>query len=473
MPNLQTSVTYQGSKIIPAPFVSLTRNIERTADGTSRQRGWKIQLTGKVSAVKGSPDETGTFWTTSGYPPDTIEAEAGADKRMRNFRNKLGALERLFDVDGKSFEIHPPDGSAPLKFYPRIQSFNFAEGQWFEFVDYTVEMEADCIYFGNDADLFCDVSAENNPAEETWAIDPIDDFRPTYRLTHTVTAGGKKRFVADGTGDTLYEGWEAAKISVDAALGYSSSVVTSIFGVSGTTNYNYNASKSMDKATGRYQVTESWILSENNYIEDKVIDISFSLDSGFYTGRVSGTITGLNTGTDASLRYTNANTRFSALTEAACYSLAQAEMPASRTLNPTAMQTNVGRNKIAGIISYSYEFNNRPAVTSGYLSEQINVSIDHATPVVAAIGVIARPYGPVLQDTGSYTQKMVTITADILIRTGYGEAAPTAPAYNPYPEFITTVGGTPPTVYVSTDKENWSRLSGRYNRTTSYIYQSV
>jgi len=468
MPDYQVSVIYNSKKLIPAPFVSLTRDIQRSPDGTAHLRTWKVVVKGKLSAIMGSPDNSGTYWTTSGYPPDPDPSEQAASLRIRNLKNKMGAMTNLFAEDGHWFEIQPGDGSAPIKFLPRINELDFQEGKWFDYADYTIQMETDCVHFGTLPDSLCEFTAEDNPPEESWTVEPADDFRPTYRLTHNVSAIGKNRFNEDGSGEIETYGWELAKAVVDNVLGFSTSIVEDTFGIDGMTGYNHTMRKEADKSAGRYAVNETWILSSNNYTEDTTVDTGYSSETGIFTVRVSGNIVGLQTGEDTTTRYTNAKAYADTILTPD-NRLIVAEAESGVTLNPNPISTTVARNQPQGVVNYSIEFNTRPAITDGYLSENITISLDSAVPVVAEIGVVNRGAGPIFQPIGSYTKNVATVQADILVPVAYGQAFPTKPSFDPLAAVLEEI--TPSIIYVESDRLSWSKRSGRYSRSTAFKWE--
>lgn len=461
----QVAVSYGGKKLIPGPFVSLAKEFQRSADGTVRLRGWKITAKGKVSAWRGSPDHLGAFWTGSGYPPEPDPAAARPEARIANLRAKLGALAALFSVHGLWFEIQPADGTAPIKFQPRVTGFEFADGKWFDAVDFTVSMEADRVWFGALTDPDAEYGPDANPPEEAWAVEPLDDARPTYRVTHTVSAVAKARYAADGTGAVDRPGWELAREVVEARLGFDAAPL----GLT-QTPYNRTVSRQADQAGGKYSATEAWVLADAPYTEDRAYESGYAVETGLYTVKVTGTVTGLQTGADPADRYANAVARAAAVLDpAALHAAAQAEFGVP--LNPVPASTTTARNRPAGTVTYSAEFNTRPAVPAGLLSEAVTVTVDKAVPVVAQVPVVGRPAGPVLQDTGSATQQACTVSAELVVPVAYGAALPGPPAFNPLAVF-TQYCGAPAVVYVAADRETFAPRQGRYSRQTTFIFQN-
>lgn len=501
-------VYYRSKQIIPGPFLELNRIIERSGDGTARQRGWKMVARGKLVAIKGSPDKSFApsstdpmdwFYTGSYNPPDTVPPDPSgslvtAEHRVARLRDKMAAMTELFSVDGGWYEVQPFDGTAPVKFQPRINEIKYAEGKWFDYVDFAIEMEADCVYFG-DTEL-CHLTQADNMPEESWSIEPADEYSRTYRLTHIVSATAKKRFDTDGS--ILAEGWEIARDLVTGGplagddainlLGFDSDqmVQTGILNLNDFEPFNHIRHVQTDEAAGKFTVTEIWLCFDNsdnfgdvsagNAIEELQIDTRYSNDTGIFTVSLNGSITGLEEKNEdfevTVTRYENALLRFNPIYSSPAIPLNRAQTYSGVTLNPNVVNSTVSRNSKHGVINYTIEYNDRADVTvAGALSEIISISIDNLADVVAKIGTIGRPAGPVLQDTISNSQVSITINAEIVVAAAkYGQSEPTSPVYNTLAKALSIIG-SPTLFYVESDKETWIPRLGRYSRTSTFIWQ--
>lgn len=502
----QVSLQIDGKKLIPAPLVSFTRLVERTPDGSSRRRGWRIVLTGRVVAFKGSPDNDGDFWTLPGYPPDPDQNENAPEKRLANLRDKLAAITDLLDGEGQLLQIQPGDGSATIEARLRVAEVRYDQGQWFDTVPYTIEAEADCVHFGayDPEDDVCRLGRADNPPEESWGLEPADETARTYRLTHTVSATAKKRF--DDTGAVLAEGWEVARAmilgsedpdhptlagsSLPSMLGFNQEFLTAagVLELSTFLPYNYTRSNQIDQAQGRYSVTETWLCLDPDAdqpsgqtagvaLEELTVEQRWAADTGLYTVTVSGTVTGLEerdpaTHTLLTTRYQNAAARFAPIVSTPAVVHGIAEAHTGLALNPDVLASTIARNQVAGVINYQVLFDTRPAGTPGYLSESYTATIDHAADVFAEIGVVARPAGPVLQDIGSTTRQAVTVTADIVVPVAYGQALPAMPSWSPLAAALEVLGFVPTQMFLASDRTNvWNPRQGRFSRTATFVYQ--
>jgi hypothetical protein len=302
-------------------------------------------------AFKGSPDKSFAnastnpldwFYTGSYNPPTTVPADPDPsvvtpDHRLARLRDKMAALQAAFDQEGKWFEIQPFDGTASTKFQPTVSEIEFAEGKWFDYVDYTVNMEADCVWFGTVQ--LCNLTQADNLPEEQWTLEQADEFGRTYKLTHTVSATAKKRF--DDDGNLLAEGWEVARDLVTGGalagtgaenlLGFDQTKLTAagVLDLGDFRPFNHVRSQQIDEAQGKFTVTEIWLcfdpadnfgdVTAGNAVEDLQVETRYSNESGLFSVLLSGTITGLeerdpDTREVTTTRYDNAVLRFNPIT---------------------------------------------------------------------------------------------------------------------------------------------------------------
>lgn len=488
-------LTMAGNAIIPAPTVSFSRINQVSPDNTVRQRGWKIVLTGEMIYYKGSPLANGTWYTSSGYPPDTDPTIATPDAVLEIFGAKMRAFTTLFDQPGELL-IQPQNGGEPIRATIITSEVVFQSGKWNKTLPYTITCEAQNVIFGSESGT--DPGSQSqlaNPSEESWQIEQTDEVGRVFKLIHNISSTAKKRL--DSNGNTVYEGWQVAQALVlgndtivgpnsVSKLGFDQTFLTAA-GVLDQTNfrpYNYIRSEQVDKAGGRFSVTETWTCFDptvnsptgqtaGKAIEDLSVETKYSLDDGLFTVNINGVVTGLEerdpvTRSFITSRYDNANTRFATITPSVLFGLAQSI--SGTTLNPLALSTTIAKNRITGVFQYSMSFNNRIANTDpSYLTETIEIEFNNPADVFAEIGVINRLAGPILQPIGSKTRSAATISISILVPTSYGNI-PAIPITNPLSVFLTYVG-IPNQLFLASDTPRWSYKTGRYSRTTTYVYQ--
>lgn len=482
------AVTYDGNRIIPLSSFQARRVVERSGDGRVRRRYWQVTLGGTCLPYMGSPDHTGAWWTGADYPPDTPSNIRGDAYALGYLRAKLGALHNLFKTDGRWFEIVPGDGSAAIRFQPRWGEFACPTDNSLlvTHAPWSVQCETDLISPWDSASVF---DQSESPPEEAWELAQADDVGRVWTLTHTAAATGRRRY--DAAGAVEAEGWQVARDLITggplagggavSVLGPDAARVASagVADLTGFAAYNRKRQETVDEGQGRVQVVETWTLFHPDdkptgltaglAVEDYQTETRYGNDTGLTTVTVSGTIAGLDdTAGGHARRWHNANLRAGGITEAWAHGLAQAD--SGVTLHPNALSTSLGRNKLAGTVTYAATYDNRSApTTAGVLSYTSNVEIQNAADVFASIPIPFRAPGPLLQGMGTVTQKAITVRTDVVMKSTYG-APPTWPTVDHLAKALSYIG-SPTQLFVVSDVVNIQEEAGRYSRSTSYTFQ--
>lgn len=494
--------SYNSSRLIPAPIVSISKNFEKTGDGEIKGARFTLTITGTLMSFKGSPDSDGVFYTGSRYDPDgrtepTSLESVSEDSRVAAIFRKQEAIRELFSEEGHSLEFQAFDGSPPIKCNPRINSIEFQDGIWYDVCRYTINCEADVIYINGTSigeDAFTQYISE---ATESWNIETSED-RPeglglprTYVLSHTVTAKGKRFY--DNTGTLESPAWEQARKYVIPRLGLDNSILSSS-GVRDLPSYyggyNHVRKEDIDKNDGTYGVTETWILSSGTALEDFTISTTKDAKDGLTKVSIDGNITGLeernaNLGV-VTTKFANAQTKFNAVSGVL---LTRAQTYSGETLNVYPANMVVGKNPVTGTISYKFEYDNRPTnYIPGAKSEVITIINNWNVDTFAQIFVLGRAAGPVLQNLGTKEAKTTELSLEIV----FDPAVLAASTVAGYKSILTTqnprftsagteiqkiVDAANPVnngftqSFVSTQNETWEPTSGRYSYRIQYTYE--
>lgn len=483
-------VIYDSKAIIPAPFFSITKQYQTTDDGEKLGSIFDIVMNGILLAWKGSPLSDGSFHTGSGYPADE---DIPAEQRLAALLKKQEAIRDLFSDEGRLLEITPLDGTEPIKFNPRITQISFEEGIWFETCRYSVTMQADKLYGIVQDEGEDDFQYNIISANETWTIEFEDRYAndssdALFRLNHNVEAVGKRYYDVDGNLTQL--AWQNARDFVLTKVGLENSTKLTEFntrinssGVLDNPNtydgYNHIKSENINELTGSYSVSESWIISKQNYIEDYSVSIQTGLDTGRTTVSIEGSVEGLDTrskisgqfnaaGIDSSnRRWTRASTAFATIESSL---ITRAQTYSGLTLNVQPLNKTVGKNPVTGSITYNISYDDRPSnLIANSLSETIVVSDIGAGQSFAEIFVLGRSSGPVLQDlsTVTVTQREVSIEC-VLNTTGSNSLLNGKPDIS---SILTAVRPTTSQVFAFPFSETWDSKNGRYSYRIGWIYQ--
>lgn len=486
---------YNSKRLIPAPFVNFNKVYDRTADQTQVGSTFRISVQGTIVAYMGSPDSTGVLWDQTGFPPDETIAE---DSRLASIIRKQEAIRELFSQDGYTFEVQSADGSQPMKCNPRVIDVNFPEGLWNVVCPYTITLEADIVYVNGQAlgeDGFTEYISD---AQESWSFETDETpegigLPRTYRLTHSISATGKRFY--DETGTLESPAWIQARDYVLPRLGFNSSIALS----SGVNNlptyyggYNHSRTSQQDELAGNFSVTETWVIASGQAIEEFECSIKTDAGVGLTSVSINGNITGLEQ-RDSSLnlttsKYANANTKFTQV-QSSLLTRAQAYAGAGIALNIVPVSTLIGRNEINGNIGYSYEYDNRPSnIFSGVTMENISISEQFPADIFAAIPVIGRAAGPVLQSLGTYSERVfslnlelavdppvygVTTSADIRVGLFQNPRITQPAAFDLlYQAARPSIAYATTYEFIRNKQENWEPKTGRYSFNVEFVFGS-
>lgn len=458
-------VIIDGKSIIPGPFVGITKEFVRGEDGKVRRRQFSLLVRGRMLSYAGSPRADGSWWTGGAASPPPLET-VPVESRLTAIRNKQAAVVAAFGQDGRPFEVQPWDGSPSIRCYPRVKGVEFAEGRWTETCDFTVQLEADNVWFGG---VDGGGGSDGVEPEESWAVEVQNENSRTYRVSHTASSQQRAEF--DETGAVVREGWEVAR---DVVLPHLGQVVPDAVlpppAQSGYLACNYSRAQQVDAGQGRYSVTENWLYTPGQrYVEEFVVNSRGG--EGRTRVTVDGTISGFAPA-DVSLtaeqarqaRWERAEAGWAAVLPQL---LERAQNYSGVTLNPLALGHTVGFNPVQGVITYSYEFDTRRAsLVPGSISETLTVTQQNPADVFAQLVVLGRPAGPVLQGIGTVTSRVRAVTAEVVMPGWqYGQPQPVAPD-------LTAVLLTyhPGSGFLSKDDESWSAENGRYTRNVVWTY---
>jgi hypothetical protein len=487
---MPTRVQYDGKRLIPAPTVDVQRNFNLSADGTILGTSFTITLNGTMIAYKGSPDSSGTLWTAGGYPPDETITH---DSRLGSIIRKQEAIRGLFSVNGKSMEIQSADGSQPMKFYPTITSINIPQGLWYQQAPYTITMEATCILPEQDDCQTVNVET----ASENWSFETNDqevesvEIPRSYRATHNISAQGKTTYKS--TGDVLKYGWELARDFCLLREGFDTSYLSLPSGIEDLSNFqalNHVRGENTDELNGSFSLSETWIVASGTAHESFNVDTTTNNSDGLTNVSIAGTIKGLEL-RDGSMelitsKYDNASSKL-ATSQPQFYTRAQTYSGVTLNILPT--NTSIGKNVAAGVINYSFNYDTKPTTCiSGARTESITITDLGKSEVFAAIPVLGRSVGPVLQNIGTSEATTRALTIEVSF-------APVVKAGCTFSDIAVALSGTPLTnpntsgdilniinavnpdyqgasqVFKGQPQETWEPLTGRYSYNQEWTYE--
>tara|TARA_B100000963_G_scaffold352297_1_gene365248 strand:- start:2871 stop:4490 length:1620 start_codon:yes stop_codon:yes gene_type:complete len=354
--------------------------------------------------------------------------------------------------------------------------------------------------------------------DESWELSEGDGFfyesdtptndnntlHKTYTLSHTVSATGHKKYeagalAADGEAFRQAVQWVKTRLVYDPTIEITedlmgdSTFFTSKFlpiemNKPGATDdlgfelkagsvvykgYNHTRSVSSDQNVGSYSVTDTWVLSQENFLSTHSLEFNFenSIDGQGATVGVSATIQGLTsldsrqTKTD---KYANALSSFGTikgLIPALANQVYNDSGGAFALRQDRKFSESIGHNKVAGTITYSVSFNDYdPPKIPGAITENVTVNYNNdkgEQRLIAALQVIGRARGPIIQDIQTTQISSRTITVDAVMERGLGKPDGSAAisAYRP-------LGN----VFLTSSTESFNPYTRAYNKSETWEF---
>lgn len=503
------SMTYGSYSFTPVPLISIRR--------AHQQRGNRDNSIGYV------------FNLTLNGTLTPLPASAG----LVNTDNLANLLRQAFDKDGKLLEIIC-DSTTIMQVYPSIVniSLNESNNNWVNTIPYTIELEyaADdlaehpeapayiedyseqwTLEFIQEAKYFTwDLSGVSNQVsgQDYAAVDGNNPFEA--RVNRVITAKGKQTWAGpppalQGSSTSAVDNalsWINTNISLayDPDHAHAVANFTNLSNSAGYDTLDHMRTHTIDETSGTVTFNESWvILGQNSGVgasarkatEDFTVNIRRNIEDGKVSVSVDGQIQGREVRSYGSAltpvdsggqAYTNADAMWTVVQDRV-FPRAQLifQQDFSTILNPNPVNKVVGHQPSKGVITYSYEFNDRPcAFITGSLSENFSIVDTHPTDVFAKLTVLGRTQGPILQQISTVTEavRQVSIEAVMPQPTGCSSITdldlnkPSVNVSNLLCQFEQQLTGTYDQVFKSADSESWNPQTGRYSRSVAWTYSS-
>ncbi|MHA2031151.1 MAG: hypothetical protein ACW99Q_17360 [Candidatus Kariarchaeaceae archaeon] len=486
------SMFYGDYEFSPVPFVTLNKVYDRRGDDVKVGVTYNLNLRGWLVGIGSGVD--------------------GMITLQRELRDAIA-------TDGDYFRIIC-DSNVILECFPRPENLQFDEGEhrWMDECPFSIDfnyyvepVNEGVGGFGEDTAVF---PPHIKSATETWEVEPVPEANyylfnhsagtdsPPYqlRVAHNVAAVGKTYY--NDSGVIRKEAWEEARDYIIPLLGYDADKTlgsgTFNFAIDNWGEYNHMRVQSIDENQGSFSVNETWLAINTGVAwHNSSVTESFNIQARTLREQVrsyvtiNGSIQGLETRSYGSNPgdFTISQDKYAAASgywETVKDSIRiypRANVVAQRegfTLNVNPITKIEGHNPHQGIITYSYEYDDKPSnCISGAKTETIIVNDSHPTDVFAQILVLGRGQGPILQDLGTVTNfvREVQISAimsgnDICpndsITNFLTVNNPSSDVDNILCQFLLDLSGTYGQVFKHSDNESWNPKEGFYSRSVGW-----
>jgi hypothetical protein len=213
------------------------------------------------------------------------------------------------------------------------------------------------------------------------------------------------------------------------------------------------ASESHNEKNGVINYSNEYTERTDPYVVVETETIRASIDKKTETRVFSGTVTGFCTsGAGPNTKYSNALDGYNANKPTAPSGF-------------TEINSSVGHNRHAGVITYSFQYDELDACITDSIESSVVITTESAADVFAVVPILGG--NSVIQDKGGSTplKRSVAVTARL------------APEDNcdldGAPDVSSVIDAAEPSadvVVVERDVESWDPWTGRYSRTKSWVY---
>jgi hypothetical protein len=205
-----------------------------------------------------------------------------------------------------------------------------------------------------------------------------------------------------------------------------------------------------------------------NYIDEQTVTVSYDDTEGCYSVRIEGTITPLCPASGAAVAVGESGWLE---VSGALSGIAAASVECGESQSLWLRRSSISRDTVHGKRNYSYDYTCCKCVSiPGALEENVEISNNHQTDVVAIIPILGRAAGPIIQDKLTKTVDKCNINISL-------KYPPVCNSYAKPSGLVDGVSGilvdamccTGNKTYIESDNESWSPRTGRYTRQITYI----
>lgn len=449
--------------LVPAPLVSFTETKFNNQGRPGFGAEYSVTLEGNLLPTHGNPYYTNSGnaglstanWVSTSIVEDAEVQSIDADNLLDGHIKKQEQIRWLFTnpvISGvaQPIKIHikPWDASSSgLYFQAFVDSVVFdSQGRWANPGTYTVNLRNATFLSSSNNGLFLDNNDLTNSTYKvtsiTQSFDVSEDSQKTlifnnnfdlqhtnkvYTINRSVSIGGAPVYDTNGAYVSGLSPWQQASGYMYEYLGLGTNALPSLrSSLSSLLGSSYNIAntvytESINEEDGTYTVSETYLAYSGAYPVIETININEDTDeSDKRSISVQGSIQGLNTVNGFSVSgnaYNNAKSYWDTIStgtppDAYNYALG---MTGASWLHPKALTTSVGRDPSNGIITYNYNFDDRPPnLIPGSVSESITINDTYPGEIISETPVIGRSQ-PILQYLNSRSGYKRTLSINVVM----------------------------------------------------------
>lgn len=362
----------------------------------------------------------------------------------------------------------------------------------------------------NDADLYVNTSSytitlemvslsgetyDNQPSgisaiSEDWSFEFFDervggsvdglqqgsiDINSAYTITHNVSITAP--FQCKDGSDII--GWQQAAeyIQNNLVVINPEDGITGLFLPSNNNYYNHFRVMNKNIHEGTVTMNETWLATPSGALEEFNVDMTSSLDSDLTQVVVNGTIQGL-----AEVSYPDATGRpkienafdyWKNIVSGNVLARAQTIYDGARSLNNVPLSKSLGYSNVAGVVTYSYTYDDRPInCLSDAKAERITITENEPNDVFTSLTVLGRLAGPLHQDVNTSGARTREISIESILPVDTGCSYNSFKAPTGYDDLISTYEAgliaDYSQVFINNETKSWNPKDGRFTYTKGW-----
>ena len=393
--------------------------------------------------------------------------------------------DALTEFKSYTIEINDSQGSLIKTFYGcQVKIINHEEGPYVSYSKYSITFETghsrEDTYYHTDFSYSLSITINEDYDHLTSSNQGLltgGYYTATETITASASSGGgkhgsvnavdfvnsKSRF-SSSTGENIYlsgSGWRGDETGT-------------LYKVK-----NFTSGTSVNPTTTEATKTSTFILVPSTRSQKALaqynLEYSASAEDPNTSFTISGSILGLSSASSTTSRMTNAKTAFSSFSEQFVTKIKSTFPTFSNSINSSSLSWNTTRNYNVGSIDFTVVYNTRPEnliKVDGVLAtsfEKIECTDSGGTTVLNIVPVIGRSIGPILQDTGTVSERTKDFTLEVVYFPNKGDSSG--------PGTSTIVTSYKPSsslnkfVYTTADSSTWNPNENRYVRNITWVYE--
>lgn len=455
------SLTYNGSGIVPAPFVQIDKiyNIEQSSH-TLLSSEYDITLTGAIV-------ESGNMMT------DILAGQA--------------YIKNTFGLNRKALVITDPSFNGSVTYYPDVLNISFDPGPWVKICRYTIKLRAPAPDDEQGGDKLLNRS-------ESWSI--TEQPNGVKAIQHNVNAVGISTLGTSGYLNA--KAWASTKKTTISSTGGivwgqtdwtpgSGLVLSSLSATSGYWNYGYAENFNINENAWGFSENFIYYPTTSGYRAREEYTVQVQEDGSAFGQSlitVNGTVFGFGaTETpESGTRLNNAKAYFDVI-KPFLYQRAESYKTTGTVVNPSPMTKTATYDYTNGTINYGWAFRTGYGpLVSGAVEESLEINDEGQADVFASIPVPGRAAGPVIQYMYTRSSPKRTVTYNATFGSGIlnnglsGTNYSLLNLYNSRPDtdfmFTTLQPDNNVNFFIETNNIQWNPLRLNYSRTMSWVIDS-